>query len=184
MSMISLAADDVIDLLEERGSQNYGGEAVSQLEHALQCARLAEAANEPDAVVAAALMHDLGHLLTVAEASATTSPDDCHQYIALPYLRSHFGPEVLEPIRLHVDAKRYLCHVDADYWASLSGPSKQSLEWQGGRFDDVTAAAFIAQPHAAAATRLRRYDDLAKTPERATPTLGHYAAILRRIATN
>jgi phosphonate degradation associated HDIG domain protein len=177
-----LSADRVVELLAERGGQRYGGEAVSQLEHALQCARLAAAAGEPDSVVAAALMHDLGHLLADVEVTATLSPDDCHQYVALPYLRSHFGPDVLEPIRLHVDAKRYLCHVDAGYWASLSAPSKQSLEWQGGVFDDTAAAAFIAQPHAAAAARLRRYDDLAKVPHRATPSLEHYATVLRRVA--
>jgi predicted HD phosphohydrolase len=108
--------------------------------------------------------------------------DDVHQFLPLPFLRGVFPDSVLDPIRLHVDAKRYLCYADTGYWETLSPASKRSLELQGGIFDAAGAQAFLRQPHAEDAVLLRRFDDLAKTPGAATPPLEHYAAILRECA--
>ena len=97
-------------------------------------------------------------------------------------LKRLFGPAVLTPIRLHVDAKRYLCATDAGYWASLSEDSKRSLELQGGTYSAADAAEFIAQPYAQDAVKLRRWDDLAKVAGRTTPDLAHFLEIAVRCA--
>ncbi|MDD2545173.1 MAG: HD domain-containing protein [Burkholderiaceae bacterium] len=184
---MALNPHDILDMLATRGPAQYGREAVSQLEHALQCAQLAEQAGEAPATVVAALLHDLGHLLAPAPKapSAPDTPqaqDDLHQYLALPFLRPAFPDAVLEPIRLHVDAKRYLCAVDPGYWDTLSPASKHSLELQGGVYSVAEAARFADQPLAQEAVRLRRYDDLAKVPGLPTPDLAHYAAVLQAVA--
>ena len=182
---MALNLDDIGALLRHRGAAQYGDEAVSQLEHALQCAWLAERAGEAPEAVAAALLHDLGHLIA-AERDGTsdhdTDRDDLHQYLALPFLRPLFDDAVLEPIRLHVDAKRYLCLIEPSYARGLSPASVRSLAQQGGVFSEVEGEAFIHQPHADVAVRLRRYDDLAKTPGQATPELPHYLALLAGLA--
>jgi phosphonate degradation associated HDIG domain protein len=177
-----LSLSEIEHLFLTRGKSQYGTEAVSQLEHALQCAELAEANQETPETIAACLLHDLGHLLAAERADTQdhdTGSDDLHQYVALPFLRYHLPDAVLEPIRLHVDAKRYLCHEDPQYWDTLSPASKHSLEQQGGVFDTDEARAFSLLPFAQEATRLRRYDDLAKVPGRTDlPPLSHYTTIL------
>ena len=174
----------VIELLEKSAAHRYGGEPVSQLEHALQCAQQAEAEQSPDELVIAALLHDLGHMLHDLGDDATQQGiDDKHEVRALHLLRRAFGALVLEPVRLHVDAKRYLCRVDAGYYDMLTPASRASLALQGGPFSAEAARRFIAQPHAREAARLRVWDDHAKTPGAATPPLIHYAAIMRRRAT-
>ena len=184
---MSLTIPEIVELLGSRATTWYGQEAVSQLEHALQCAHLAERANEAPETVVAALLHDLGHMLSaerapVADQDALPAKDDLHQFVALPFLRSLFPDAVLEPIKLHVDAKRYLCAVDAGYWAELSPASKHSLELQGGRYDDAQVRAFEDLTFYAEAVRLRRYDDLAKVPGQVTPPLSHYAALMGQVA--
>jgi phosphonate degradation associated HDIG domain protein len=174
---MSLTLQEVQNLLLRRGQNQYGMEAVSQLEHALQCAHLAEQANETSETIVACLLHDFGHLLAAERNDSIdhdTKVDDLHQFIALPFLRSIFPDAVLEPIRLHVDAKRYLCLIEPSYWQDLSAASKHSLEQQGGVFDEQQAQTFIALPFAIEAVRLRRYDDLAKNPHKLVPTLEHY----------
>jgi phosphonate degradation associated HDIG domain protein len=173
--------DIVMALLHQAGSQRYGGEAVSQLEHALQCAQLAEFEHARDELVVAALLHDLGHLMhQYGDDAALKGLDDKHEVRALHLLRRAFGAAVLEPIRLHVDAKRYLCSVDPAYFNDLSPASKLSLGLQGGPFTGTEAAHFIQQPYARDATRLRTWDDRAKTPGAATHTIDYYQAIMAR----
>ncbi|MFT4992544.1 MAG: phosphonate degradation associated HDIG domain protein [Polaromonas sp.] len=174
---VTLSSAEIIHLFETRATSQYGREAVSQLEHALQCAQLAEQAGETDATVVAALLHDLGHLIAAKKEDRpddTQQRDDLHQYIAIPFLRGLLPDSVLEPIRLHVDAKRYLCAAVPTYWASLSPASKRSLELQGGAYSEAELAIFLAQPYAEEAVRLRRYDDLAKVPKATTPGLAHF----------
>jgi phosphonate degradation associated HDIG domain protein len=176
---------EVHDLLLRRGQTQYGLEAVSQLEHALQCAHLAEQAGETADTIVACLLHDLGHLLAAEREGAMeqdTHKDDLHQFIALPFIRGLFPDAVLEPIRMHVDAKRYLCWCEPTYWDDLSMASKRSLEQQGGVFDEAQAHAFISQPYAEEAVRLRRYDDLAKVKDKQVPRLEHYQAHLAAVA--
>lgn len=175
---MALSIPDIVHLFETRGAAQYGSEAVSQLEHALQCAALAEAAQAAPELVAASLLHDLGHLVTDAPHQSGRDVDDVHQYLAIPFLRGVFPAAVLEPIRLHVDAKRFLCRSVPAYWDSLSPASKHSLELQGGMFSLAEAKRFLERPHAHDAVSLRRWDDLAKVPGKATPGLARYAALL------
>jgi phosphonate degradation associated HDIG domain protein len=183
--------NDPLDLLrglfETRGAERYEspGDAhrrpsVSQLEHALQCATLAEAAGADEYLVSAALLHDLGHLVYEA-GEHDSSEDDFHQFRALPLLRDLFPDDVLEPIKLHVDAKRYLCATEPSYHAGLSAASKLSLALQGGAHAAAEADAFIAQPFAREAVLLRRWDDRAKVIGLETPGFGYFARHLRQV---
>ena len=131
------------------------------------------------ALVAAALLHDVGHLLNdQGESPTLRGVDDMHQFAALPFLRALFADDVLAPIRLHVDAKRYLCATRAGYFDALSADSKRSLILQGGIFSREQAMDFIAQTFAEDAVRLRLWDDLAKLPGAVTPPLAHFVAML------
>jgi phosphonate degradation associated HDIG domain protein len=184
---MNLSLSEVCSLLERRGHRQYGMEAISQLDHALQCAHLAQRSGETSYTVVACLLHDFGHLLATEQTSMTQqsskscAKDDLHQYIALPFLRELFPPAVLEPIRLHVDAKRYLCSVDAHYWTELSTASKRSLELQGDVFSNSESNSFIAKPFAKEAVTLRRFDDLAKVKGKVVPSLKHYLPHLQQV---
>ncbi len=180
-----LAIEDIKQLFLSHGEDLYGAEAVSQQQHALQCAHLAEIAGASHELVAAALLHDLGHLIQtgnpVRRAGEQRVVDDVHQYVAIPFLRGVFPDAVLQPVRLHVDAKRYLCFVDKNYWAGLSAVSQRSLELQGGPFTLEQARDFVVQPFANDAVALRRWDDLAKDPAASPPVWDHYARILQAV---
>jgi gamma-butyrobetaine dioxygenase len=173
--------DQILDLFEARGAAAYLGEPVSQTEHALQAAHLAIQEGASDALVVAALLHDIGHLLGPEEDAAERGIDAVHEDRGCAWLAPHFGPEVTEPVRLHVLAKRYLCAVDAAYRGQLSPASIRSLELQGGALSREEAEAFSRNPNAAGAIRLRRWDDRAKIPHLDVPGLGHYTATLRRM---
>jgi phosphonate degradation associated HDIG domain protein len=178
-----LSIDDIETLFTRRGGEQYSGEPVTQLEHALQTAALAEGEGADDELVTAALLHDLGHLLhDLGETPTLRGVDDVHQYAALPFLRRLLPDRVLGAIQLHVDAKRYLCATRPGYHAALSADSQRSLLLQGGIFDAMQAAAFAMRPGAMDAVRLRLWDDLAKAPDLPTPTLQHFLARARRIA--
>jgi phosphonate degradation associated HDIG domain protein len=178
-----LSLQDIEAVFARRGAEQYSGEPVTQLEHALQSAALAEAEGADDELVTAALLHDLGHLLQdLGQTPTLRGVDDVHQYAALPFLRGLFGERVLGGIRLHVDAKRYLCATRPEYHDALSEDSKRSLKLQGGVFDAAQAQAFIAQPGAPDAVRLRLWDDRAKVAGLPTPPLSHYLGRARRCA--
>jgi phosphonate degradation associated HDIG domain protein len=178
---MALSLGDIEALFAAKGGEQYSGEPVTQLEHALQSATLAEAEGASDEMVTAALLHDLGHMLhDLGETPTLRGVDDMHQFRALPFLRGTFGPGVLDAIRLHVDAKRYLCATRPGYHDALSDDSKRSLALQGGIFCEAKAHAFIAQPGAADAVRLRLWDDCAKTAGAATPPLSHFLERARR----
>ena len=171
------AADRILEILETGGAAQYGDEAVSQLQHALQCAHLAECSGAPDPLVVAALLHDFGHLIhKLGEDAAMRGIDDRHETLGSKYLARWFGEEVTGPIGLHVDAKRYLCAADSAYFDTLSPASVRSLELQGGPFSEAEAASFIARPHAHDALAVRRWDEQAKDPGAVTPGLDRYRA--------
>ncbi|WP_213954878.1 MULTISPECIES: phosphonate degradation HD-domain oxygenase [unclassified Variovorax] len=177
---MALSLTDIEALFARHGAATYSGEPVTQLQHALQTAWLAEQAGADDELVTAALLHDLGHLLNdQGESPTLRGIDDVHQYFALPFLRGVFGERVLGAIQWHVDAKRYLCATRPDYWQALSADSKRSLELQGGTFSAAQAREFIGRAHAADAVQVRLWDDLAKSPDLQTPPLGHYLARAR-----
>jgi [1-hydroxy-2-(trimethylamino)ethyl]phosphonate dioxygenase len=166
-------------LFAARGADEYHGEAVTQLEHALQAALLAEQAGASGELVAAALVHDIGHLLHEhGETAVGRGIDDRHEALGEQFLRPHFGPSVTQPILLHVPAKRFLCATDPAYRTTLSGASQQSLELQGGPMLPAEASEFARGPNAAAAVALRRWDDAAKVVGLAAPPLAHFRRYL------
>ena len=178
-----LTLEDIELLFSRQGNAQYSGEPVTQLEHALQTAHLAEQSDASDELVTACLLHDLGHLLNEqGETPTLRGVDDTHQYFALPFLRGLFPSAVLDAIKLHVDAKRYLCRANEGYWARLSADSKRSLKLQGGIFDAAQAATFLAQPGARDAVMLRQWDDLAKQEDWHMPSLAHFMARAARCA--
>lgn len=169
----------VMRRFKERGDAAYLGEPVSQTEHALHTAWAAEQAGAGGALVAAALLHDVGHLLhDLPEDCALAGIDDAHEERGARWLSQHFGPEVAEPVRLHVAAKRFLCATDPTYAGRLSEASLRSLQLQGGPFAPDEAAKFRAHPQAEAAVLLRRLDEQAKVPGLHTPDLEHFRLFL------
>lgn len=173
--------DEILRLFRERGDSAYVGEPVSQTEHALQAATFAEREGAGAALIAAALLHDIGHLVhDLGEDCADHGIDSRHEELGARWLADRFGPEVVEPIRLHVPAKRYMCATDPNYYAGLSPASRQSLELQGGPFTGAQVEQFRAGGHADAAVRLRRWDDRAKIQNLATPDLAHFAPYVRQ----
>lgn len=168
--------DDVLDLYARWAGDPYD-EEVAQLAHALQTAALAEAAGSDGPLVAAALLHDVGHLLHLAGGSAAP-----HESTGPAYLADLLPPEVTRPIALHVEAKRYLCAVEPAYHGGLSHGSVRSLRRQGGPLGPDAAAAFIDRPGAEAAVALRRWDDAGKVVGLAVPPLDAYEPLLRSLA--
>lgn len=166
--------------LAEEGGALYGGEAVTQLEHALQAADLAYREGASDALVAAALLHDVGHLLADDDGAAESGHDLYHEEAGARFVARHFPQAVSEPIRLHVDAKRYLCAIDPDYFATLSPASVRTLVLQGGPFDEAGATAFRLTPFSEDAVKLRFWDDLAKDPEADPPPLAFFRPVVER----
>ena len=165
------AIDRIFGIFAGAGTRRYGMEPVSQTEHALQCASLAESQGAGSALIAAALLHDIGHLLHERERAAEEGIDELHEAGGARFLRQWFGEDVTLPVVRHVAAKRYLCGVEPEYFCGLSAGSKRSLQLQGGPFDAEAASAFIASPGAAGAVLLRRWDDKAKIRGFETPTL-------------
>ena len=166
-------------LFAERGAAQYGGEAVSQLEHALQAAWEAEKDGATPELVVAALLHDIGHLVADHdEDAAEKGLDDHHEELGCNFLAAQFGPAVTEPIRLHVPAKRFLCSTEPAYLNSLSTASIRSLKLQGGPMTPDEAKEFSDHPYCDGAVRLRRWDELAKAPGLATPPFSHFRTYL------
>lgn len=176
--------DEIFTIFGSRAESAYFGEAVSQLEHALQSAWLAEQSGAPVSLVVAALLHDIGHLLHVLpEQIADTGVDAGHDAVGEAWLSQRFGAEVTEPVRLHVAAKRYLCAVEKDYRERLSAASVQSLMLQGGPMTAEEIRAFEANPFYREAVQLRRWDDAAKTPGTEVPPLESYRSRIEDLLT-
>jgi gamma-butyrobetaine dioxygenase len=175
--------DEILELFATKGAAAYHGEDVSQEEHALQAAELAEREGASDALVVAALLHDVGHLLDGQDEDlALRGVDGRHEEAGCAWLERSFGPEVTEPIRLHVAAKRYLCTVEPPYAAGLSPASQLSLEVQGGLMTPAEVAEFESNPYFRDAIRLRHWDDTAKVPGLAVPGPSHYRERLEAVA--
>jgi [1-hydroxy-2-(trimethylamino)ethyl]phosphonate dioxygenase len=172
----------VFELFLTRGHDAYFGEGVSQLEHALQAAWLAEQSNAPPALIAASLLHDIGHLIHgLPEDLAGYGIDGLHERAGADWLAKYFGPEVVEPIRLHVAAKRYLCYAEPAYCELLSPASLQSLTLQGGAYTADEARALDANPFLEDAISLRRWDDAAKVRGLEVAPLNNYHDVLESL---
>ncbi len=186
MGKISLDQEGFMALLADifyrKGSDSYLGEPVTMSEHMLQCAALAEQSGESDAVVTAGFLHDIGHYVQeFPEEYIRLEIDNRHECAGADLLEQFFPMEVTEPVRWHVQAKRYLCAKEDSYFKELSEASMKSLAWQGGPLDPVEARAFENNPHGEAIIRVRRYDDDAKIPGVTTPPVSHYLDIARRV---
>lgn len=174
--------DTIFVLFHNNGADAYLGEKVSQQEHALQAAYLAEQAGASDTMVVSALLHDIGHLLHgLPEHIADKGIDGRHEEAGEIWLKHHAGSAVTEPLRLHVAAKRYLCAVEPDYRALLSPASIKSLQLQGGPFTDEEVEAFEENPYYQDAVHLRRWDDQAKVAGLDVPKLAHYRSRLEKV---
>ena len=171
--------DEVLAAYREHGHRHYG-EDVTELQHALQCATFAQQAGERPLIVAAALLHDYGHLChQLGEDTAEHGVDARHEHVGYSKLKGLFADEVIDAARLHVAAKRYLCWKEPDYYDCLSEASRKSLHLQGGPMNDHEACEFEREPHFDIAVRVRRYDEMGKVPDMATPCLAAFAALLQ-----
>lgn len=167
--------DEIIALYLDKGSNAYGGERINQLEHALQTAMLAEQAGADASLIVASLLHDYGHLIHNFGADVfKRGIDDRHEILGADKLSAFFDDAVTMPIRMHVEAKRYLCAIDPRYTTSLSPASTWSLKLQGGPFYADEGDEFIKRPFAADAVRLRRWDEFAKQFGLQTPSLEYF----------
>lgn len=177
-----MTIDRVVALYETWGRHTYD-EELTQLDHGLQTAALAAADGADEALVVAALLHDVGHLLALERGDRGPAPDEDlhHEAVGAKFLGDVFGPEVTAPIALHVRAKRYRCAVDPEYHEGLSDGSRASLVRQGGPLSAEEAAAFERVPGFADAVALRGWDDGGKVDGLEVPGFGAYLPLLERV---
>ena len=176
----SNVVDFVVNLFLEKGGELYGGEAVTQLEHGLQAAHFAKLAGANDALVTAALLHDIGHLLHDLPDNATEQGiDDIHEELGAQFLTTYFKQEVVEAVKLHVAAKRYLCLVEPGYYSTLSPTSKSSLLLHGGIMTGLEKDAFENFEYFNQAVALRKWDDMAKIPELQVDAIHTYTSTIQ-----
>jgi [1-hydroxy-2-(trimethylamino)ethyl]phosphonate dioxygenase len=176
--------DELRRIFARRGTDAYFGESVSMKDHALQAAYFAQQEGAPTALVVAALLHDVGHLLdNIPDDIEDWTADAHHEELGSRWLASRFRPEVSEPVRLHVAAKRYLCATDPQYFETLSAASVHTLKLQGGSMAPHEIAAFEAEPYFSQAVRVRRWDDQGKVAGLSTPSLEDYDALIETLTT-
>lgn len=172
----------IADIFERRGADSYLGEPVTMSQHMLQGATLAEGEDATDELVAAALLHDIGHYTSEFGPMSLGDTDDNHHDEAGARVLAPFFPAVItECVRLHVAAKRYLCATDPSYYGKLSEASKHTLKLQGGPMDQGEAAAFRRNPYHGEAVRVRLWDEGGKDPAMVTPSIAHYLPLLQRV---
>lgn len=179
-------AEDILDLYARKGGIAYDGEGISQIEHAWQCGQLARQAGATPALQLASWLHDIGHLMTDLQGSPTLDGiDDLHENLGAKAIEPLWGQAVAEPVRLHVQAKRYLAATYAGYTATLSTDSVRSLALQGGPMNAKESAAFRAHQYAREAQQLRAWDDAGKRPGWFAPNqqdaLDELAALMRLV---
>lgn len=173
-------ADQIFSVFRTYGDRHYG-ENVSELEHALQVAEFAQQFGEADSLVLSCLLHDYGHMLHHAgEDVAQHGVDAKHEILGATLLEKLFPESIVEPIRQHVAAKRYLCWKHAEYAAGLSESSRLSLRLQGGVMTSAEAQAFEASPHFHACIKVRYYDDMGKVPGMRTVELESYRSLIEK----
>jgi phosphonate degradation associated HDIG domain protein len=171
--------DELAGIFGKRGAEAYFGECVSVTEHGLQAAWFAQQEGAPANLVVAALLHDIGHLIQdLPDDLAEWTEDEHHERIGAGWLARRFGPDVSDPVRLHVAAKRYLCATEPDYFSNLSPASVRTLQLQGGPMRAEQIAAFERESYFREALRVRRWDDRAKVADLKIPGLSAYRALI------
>ena len=186
MTGIPASVDELLALYEDGGHAHYG-EDVTQMSHALQCAALAKASGASDVMVAAALLHDVGHLIAEVQGNERfdfSSEDDDHEAVGARVLAALFGPAVAKPVALHVTAKRWRCTVEPAYFDTLSRTSKETFIAQGGCLDDEAVRRFEAHPGFHDAVLLRSFDDAGKQPDLELAPLWSYRSVLESLVIN
>ena len=174
--------DAVIELFKQKGDEAYLGENISMSEHMLQCAYLAEQAGESETIIAAALLHDIGHFLSGDDdVSKLASEDLYHQNLGSEFLRGHVSENVFNAVKYHVDAKRYLCAVEPEYFSLLSPASVHTLRLQGGEMTKEECRAFEQLSGYKDILKIRRFDEQGKQENRVTPDIDDYRSLLKKL---
>ena len=175
--------EEILAIFQERGSSAYFGESVSMAEHALQAAHFAQLAAAPPALIVAALLHDIGHLVDqVPSDIADWTVDAHHEQVGSLWLAKRFGPAVSEPVRLHVPAKRYLLATDPTYFTKLSPASVITLKLQGGPMTTDEVATFETERFHGEAVRVRQWDDQGKVMGLKTPSFSDYRSFIEQLS--
>jgi len=176
----SSATESILRLYSSAAARSIYDEAVTELQHAGQAALLADAAGASPPLIAAALLHDVGHLVVgdLAPVDRALAADSHHEQVGAWYLRRWFGPDVTEPVAQHVAAKRYLWRTEPDYAAALSPSSVRSLEAQGGPMSAPEVDRFRASPMWEDSVALRRWDDSAKQPHMTIPEFSEWLPLI------
>lgn len=188
--MTTVTVDSIFQALETAGTVQYGTESISELEHALQIADIADEMSGDEELILSALLHDIGRVaVRQDEISDTLVPDHMgktksgakgHDDAGAELLEGHFSDRILAGVRMHVAAKRYLCTVEPRYRDKISNGSETTLRMQGGLMSDEELAAFRAMPFSEDAVQIRRWDDMAKTPGKPTRPLEHWRDMMSR----
>lgn len=181
-----LTPDNIVafigDIFARRGAESYLGEAVTMSEHMLQAAHLAEQAGAEEALVVAALLHDIGHYTNeFPEDALEKGTDTYHETAGAAVLQRFFPEMIVACVRQHVAAKRYLCAVDPDYFNQLSEASVHTLKLQGGPMTEDEVNGLAANPHIVEIIQVRIWDDEGKVAGAATPDFDHYAPMIQRV---
>ncbi len=182
--------DEIMELYNGYGGNEYAGEKVTQLEHMVQAAELAEEQGFDEEVVLAAFLHDIGHISEAAKDAAGGVDDDNrmgafgikdHEELGAEFLREKgFSKKVYRLVESHVEAKRYLTARDPAYYAELSDASKKTLEYQGGPMTYEEADAFEQYPLFTLIIQMRKWDEQAKIEHKPLPDLQHYRRMMLR----
>lgn len=182
----SLTRENIVsflcDIFTRRGGEEYLGEPVTMAQHMLQGATLAQQNNETELVIVAALLHDVGHFTSeFGMFSMDDTQDKLHEHAGAEVLQQFFPSLVIDCVRHHVAAKRYLCAVDPEYFNQLSQASVHSLNLQGGPMNAQEVKAFEQQPNLQQIVRVRRYDDAGKSPSMQTPPFSAFMPMIQRV---
>ncbi len=179
-----MTVDDLFDLYESRGDQSYG-ESITLNEHALQCAALARDAGAAEALIVAALFHDVGHLALDVQATPDFDlerDDDDHEALGARILAPIFGARVAQPVALHVTAKRWRCTREPAYRDRLSRASQATLIAQGGLLSEEECQRFEQHPGFEDAVALRTWDDVGKVEGLGVGSLRSWEPMVRSLA--
>ncbi|MDC9719579.1 MAG: HD domain-containing protein [Gammaproteobacteria bacterium] len=182
----NIDASNLLDHIEgifcRRGAESYLGEQVSMAQHMLQAAQCAEQAGAKNTMIAAALLHDIGHYANeIPETALAEGQDNYHEQAGASFLEPYFDAAVIEPIRQHVATKRYLCAVQPSYLVRLSDASAYTLKLQGGPMSAEEVQSFETNPHLQACIDVRVWDEEAKDPTKEHPEFSYYRPLLEQL---
>ena len=187
--MTEITSKNVVELIEDiflrRGAESYLGEQVTMAQHMLQAAQCAEEAGADITQIVAALLHDIGHYKNeIPESSLAKGVNNFHEEAGANFLEEYFPASVVEPIRQHVEAKRYLCAVRPEYFMRLSPASINTLNLQGGPMNEKEIREFEKNDYLEQCVNLRYWDEKAKDPERKCASFSYYRPLIESLVKN